>query len=762
MKHGLGLTGTILAAGAVFTACGGVTLEKVGEYDFGVDGCGGITYAGGNRFYVLQDHDTTDNKARVYPLTLSYNGTTGAITGQTLGTAFTPGSNGDSEGIAYDPGSGCFWISDEATPSIKEFYDYGMPTARNVPVPAVQKKKRDNRSLEALTVSGDGLTLWTANEQALQCDGESSDGTTSVRTVVRLTRFTRPTVDDDWTAAGEWPYACDPCQGSTYAQSGLSGLCALPDGSLLTLEREISAGSILGGTWGRCRVYRLESTAFTAANDVSAIPALTNASYTAVSKGSSLVSFTASSMEQMIVYEGICLGPRLSDGSLAVYLVSDGGATKSLYGFTAITVSRLCALKLKGMDVSTVDFGTPAAGYTVSRHGSNYRYLTGTELFVTLDGPGLAPQAYTNNGTLCASATWSTGGGSTSGTTATITVAKDTSLAWNVTTTTAVTPIVGNDSFEDVPVGTALDALSGWTGGGSVTAASYQPATPPGYPMQRTTHTQVLSVDDEAERTYSSKSGVRQNLDTMVRVVLPQDETQVDPSDVQAGVTIGMDGRFRVHYLADDGVTFTNALASSRVFKDGDWVRLSMAIDYTVAAPTFTLRLDGESCGTYRCAGAKDRLRSLCVQGQTAVDDVIFTDGDPDFEVCDDPSTTERAPIKVPQTWFDRYGISWNPLADDDGDGLSSWKEYLAGTSPVDEESVFAISEFKVEEGPTAVIRFTGKLPCPEYLSVRWWAELGGTEQSEAGTVEDDGETSVWRAKVPAEAHFFRAKILTP
>ena len=56
---------------------------------------------------------------------------------------------------------------------------------------------------------------------------------------------------------------------------------------------------------------------------------------------------------ELIVYEGIALGPKLSDGSRAVYLVSDGGASMSKTAFgitvTATTVSCICALKLTGL-----------------------------------------------------------------------------------------------------------------------------------------------------------------------------------------------------------------------------------------------------------------------------------------------------------------------------------------------------------------------------------------------------------------------------
>ena len=324
-----------------------LAMAKVGEYPFSVDGCGAIVYSGAsNLFYVVRDHGD-DGKSKVYPLTLGIDADTGAILSQKVGEPFTPGENRDSEGVAFDAASGRIWLADESgKPTVAEFDLSGKPSGRAIELPEVQKKFcRSNLSLESLAMSPDGLTMWTANEQALTCDGPSSNGSTNIETVVRLTRYRRTAADGSWSAAGEWAYACDACVGLASSQSGLSGLCALPDGSLLTLEREISVA-----TMGRCRIYRLTPSAIKAATDVSGMPALTNATFSAVGKGSCLLDFHGSNLAEMIVYEGIALGPVLKDGSRAVYLVSDGGnsITRTIMGFTvtAKTASRLCALRL--------------------------------------------------------------------------------------------------------------------------------------------------------------------------------------------------------------------------------------------------------------------------------------------------------------------------------------------------------------------------------------------------------------------------------
>lgn len=631
---------------------GAVSMSKVGEYAFAVDGCGGITYAGGNLFYVLRDHNDSTGHAEVYPLTLAIDSSSGAITSQTLGDYFQPGTNNDSEGLAYDPGRGTLWISDEATPTIKEFLTSGM-AQRSAPVPALQKsKKRSNRSLEALTISGDGLTMWTANEQALTCDGDVSDGNTTVETKVRLMRMTRPTVSGEWTAAGEWAYACDKCGGSTSAQSGLSGLCALPDGSVLALEREVSVS-----TYGRCRIYRLTPEALNAAPDVASFSTLSNA--TVVTKGACLKEFKGSGLSSMIVYEGICLGPRLSDGSLSVVLVSDGGATKSALGglITATTVSRLCALKLSGLDVKTLAFAEPAKG-TAKYSGSNFRFLAGDTVENTLTGVELAQppaaHAYTNRGEVASWETcgWSGSGQSGSGLSMTFNVTGDGTLAWNFTetaTTNTTSLIWANDSFENYAVGTTPASMPGWTGDGTVVATTYEPAMPPGYPMARETHAQVFEVADEATRTYSSEEG-NQRLEMMVCVLKAAEPlSEMTPEgDNQIAVAVDENGHLCAWSKYLEGGTWKTGWTqlSDKVWENGSWVRVEMLFDYTTnpdGVAFCQLRLDGRLCPTAHGVAAPNDLSSsgpwyasaksvatrkvneLSLLGEIKVDDVLLT-----------------------------------------------------------------------------------------------------------------------------------------
>ena len=631
----------LLSAAAV-SSFGDVSLDMVAEYDFAINGCGGITYAGGDLFYVLRDHASDvgeDGRAKVYPLHLGYDKSTGAITSQKLDSPITPGTLADSEGIAYDPGNGCLWISDEATPTIAEFYDYGMPTARSAPVPALQKsKKRGNRSLESLTISGDGLTMWTANEQALTCDGSASDGSTSVQTVVRLIRYDRPTVAGAWNESGQWAYKCDTCEGTTSSQSGLTGLCALPDGSLLTLEREVSINSS-----GRCRIYRLTKDAIAAATDVTGFNnGLTNGSYTAVSKGSYLLQIRDPDRKgkydwNMIVYEGICLGPRLSNGDLAVYLVSDGGEVKEEFIFTAGTLPRLCALRLSGLDVRTVNFDKPSRG-TAKYEGTNFRFLQGAQVTNPIDGLRVPEEtAYTNRGDVATTdtASWSAGGATGGGAAMTFTVGGDMTASWTVVTdvsTNTASQLLANDSFEGYSVGAGASAIRGWTGDGEVVAATYAPPAV-GYPLGRETHEKVMAIDGDVERTYDVDADKKATLDCMTCI----SRSNVMPKiadDAQAAFAVDADG-YVCLYHRDGGGNAVWTRVSAKPFENGDWVRIGMEIDYasdTAGHHAYLRpRVNGELSNrgvasplTGAAQGGAGRVRSLAVSGECRIDDVVI------------------------------------------------------------------------------------------------------------------------------------------
>ena len=199
----------------------------------------------------------------------------------------------DLEGCAYDPLTRSVWVSDEADTSVRAFDPSTGRQVSALDIPAVYRKNvRRHRSLESLSISPDGLRLYTANEESLKCDATN---------VVRIQEFSRKGADDAFRPSRQFFYSVDPAGGTAFGKrtfSGVSSLIAMSDGSLLVLEREFSV-KVLPSF--RIRVYRI-------------VPG---------KGGKSLVWEESSTFSN---YEGMCLGPRLPDGRQSVVLVSDGGA----------------------------------------------------------------------------------------------------------------------------------------------------------------------------------------------------------------------------------------------------------------------------------------------------------------------------------------------------------------------------------------------------------------------------------------------------
>ncbi len=282
-------------------------------------GLSGITWAGGNSYYVVED-----SGSRMYPLTVNLN-VSGTVASTSLGSSVTLAGSEDIEGVAYDSSSSSLYVSGETDATIKQYNPAGGAAASTVTVPAVFTGYRTNYSLESLAMRSGNLEMWTANEEALANDGPLSSSTAG--TVVRLQKFTRATVNDSFTAAGQWAYQTDPHTGTPAIgtpRSGVSDMCVLPNGKLLVLERE------LGGTGAlptfRNRIYEID---LDGATDTSAITALDGATYVLAAK----TRLWEANFGITDNFEGMCLGPKLADDSYSMLLISDGDSplAKSLY-----------------------------------------------------------------------------------------------------------------------------------------------------------------------------------------------------------------------------------------------------------------------------------------------------------------------------------------------------------------------------------------------------------------------------------------------
>ena len=281
----------------------------------------GISWAGGNAYYAVSD-DVFTGEVGLYPMTidLATNGLSViscSIPSPTNRISFAKAY--DLEDVAFDAVNGTVWVADETRGTVKEYRVADGTVVRTLSLPEGLKKTRSNLGIESLTLSPDGKTLWTCTEEALACDGARSSPTNG--TTVRLLKYTRPTAKEGFTLAGTYSYTTDVwSQRFDYVgkgRRGVSGLCALPDGSLLVLERELSFGGahpLKAAATARLSfdVYRVEFP-----RGSGGLVATNVRKVKLASGGGPVFAFGN--------YEGICLGPRLPDGKRSVLLISDAG-----------------------------------------------------------------------------------------------------------------------------------------------------------------------------------------------------------------------------------------------------------------------------------------------------------------------------------------------------------------------------------------------------------------------------------------------------
>lgn len=196
-----------------------------------------------------------------------------------------------------------------------------------------------NYNFESLAFDSVHQYLWTIPESTLRKDGQPATPQNGLANRLRLMRL-------DWGKMKEdsnkeeyseqvsskkdsrymMTYAYQMDQPSTHKKAdiyvmGVSELCVLPDGQLLVLEREAFIPKIKIGAFCKCKLYLinpLNSEEFSMKEKFSSdTPFLKKRLLTEWKTGLSL------SKRSFANYEGMCLGPKLEDGSQVVILLSD-------------------------------------------------------------------------------------------------------------------------------------------------------------------------------------------------------------------------------------------------------------------------------------------------------------------------------------------------------------------------------------------------------------------------------------------------------
>lgn len=196
-----------------------------------------------------------------------------------------------------------------------------------------------NYNFESLAFDSVHQYLWTIPESTLRKDGQPATPQNGLANQLRLMRLNwgkmkedsnkeecseQESSKKDFRYMTTYAYQMD--QPSTHKKAdiyvmGVSELCALPDGQLLVLEREAFIPKIKIGAFCKCKLYLinpLNSEEFALKEKFSSdTPFLKKRLLAEWKTGLSL------SKRSFANYEGMCLGPKLEDGSQVVILLSD-------------------------------------------------------------------------------------------------------------------------------------------------------------------------------------------------------------------------------------------------------------------------------------------------------------------------------------------------------------------------------------------------------------------------------------------------------
>lgn len=269
----------------------------------------GITWLGGNEYAVVDDKAKSDG---FFIFHINIDPDTGVIS-HAYSNEFRTSeyANRDMEGIAYFPKDTTIFISGEDGNRIMEYkLKTGKRTGRELQIADSLKTSAPNYGFESLTYNAEQHHFWTVSESTLPIDGKPSTLMDKKQNVLRLLCF-----DDNLNMIGMYAYLMDYPEAKATSSSGychgVSDLCALDDGRLLVMERELFVPNLKVGAWVSNKIYIVDPT----------IP-MTEGFIKKKLLTSWKTKFTGLK-NTFANFEGMCLGPKLNDGRQTLVLVSD-------------------------------------------------------------------------------------------------------------------------------------------------------------------------------------------------------------------------------------------------------------------------------------------------------------------------------------------------------------------------------------------------------------------------------------------------------
>ena len=277
----------------------------------------GLTWLGGDHYAVVSDK-ASDSGFFLFRIQIdTVSGDIKDIVNE--GFRSSGEMNKDEEGIAFFPKDSTLWISREADNTVLEYGLNGKQTGRGLSIPSVFSTATPAYSFEALTYNTHTHRFWTTSESTLRPDGKQADAKNQVKNRLRFQSF-----DDSFVPQEQYAYLMDAAEShpsvSNYAM-GVSAMAALDDGKLLVLEREFVVTSSKIASFVENKIYCVDPVKSMTISQEKALDA--DSPYMQKTLVATWKTSLGLLRQNLANYEGMCLGPRLADGSQVIVLCAD-------------------------------------------------------------------------------------------------------------------------------------------------------------------------------------------------------------------------------------------------------------------------------------------------------------------------------------------------------------------------------------------------------------------------------------------------------
>ena len=285
----------------------------------------GITHIEGDRYALVSDKQEADGWTEV---SISFLPSADIDKVQFVGKHYdakTTDKARDSEGIVFVPEQG-FFVSAENDQQILSLSEEGKPTGKALSVPTCFSKENifPNYGFESLAYNKEKGVFWTTTEQGLKSDVSAPSSPENPQpTLLRLQSF-----DANRKPLHQYAYKTDAPQvkhtGRHYA-FGVAEMLVVNDTTLLVMERELNIPRTYNRAKCYIRIYSVNPKRHQPLTDTSKSLSQLDASAFLPKKLVCAFStgFRIFGKKNLANYEGMCLGPKQSDGSQIILLVSD-------------------------------------------------------------------------------------------------------------------------------------------------------------------------------------------------------------------------------------------------------------------------------------------------------------------------------------------------------------------------------------------------------------------------------------------------------